>query len=158
MAYFGKKSRRLGEVTFTGESVSGLPNLSLANTSPDFLGTLSNATTDVENFLYNAGTGNLTASQIAEIKTNGNKSIAQAAAGNPALTQAQQSQWQQDLTSVINQGYYGGSGNILADLGLDSNASAGAGSTGIVAWLESNWAYLFVGVAAFLIFRPDKAF
>jgi hypothetical protein len=158
MAYFGKKSRRLGDVTFTGESVSGLPNLNLPGTSPDFLAILSNATTDVENFLYNAGTGNLTANQIASINANGNKAIANSGAGNAALIAAEQAQWQKDLTAVINQSYYSGAGNILADLGLDSNAPAGAGSTGVLAWLETNWPYVFVGVAAFLIFRPDKAF
>jgi len=123
----------------------------------DFLGVLGSAVTDTENFLYNAASGNITSAQVAAVSAQGDQAIAQASGGNAALAAQQQAEWHAQLAQVVKQGYYGGWGNLLADLGVDSNAPGGVGSTGFLAWLEANWIWVFAGTAAFLIFRPDKA-
>ena len=164
MAYLAKKRRRLGQgdLTFSGDSVSGLPSLPTSTPGgfPDLLGIGESGVQDIENLLLNASSGNITANQVATIKAQGDASIAQAAAGDTDLTAAEQAQWHQELTDVVNSGYYGGSGNLLADLGIDNSpgAPSTANPTGILGWIEQNFLLIFGVAAAFLIFRPDKAF
>lgn len=158
MAYLAKKTR-LGQGTSGGYLLPGIPNpLEPPSVSDlDLLGASDTAVNDVENFLANAATGNLTASQVASINANTNAAIAQAAAGNPDLTAAEQSQWQSDLTDIVNSGTYTGSGNLLADVQAVGSGVSSGGS-GVLSFIENNFLLIFGVAAAFLIFRPDKAF
>jgi hypothetical protein len=161
MAYRFKR-RGLGDLPAAGAggaqlaaqlySGSSLPSPS-SPSSFDFLATLNDAVQGSKNALYNAFTGNLTTDQVNTIRASGAASIA--AAGGTSQDVAA---WQSQLNNVVTAGYYGGLGNILADLGLDPGAPAGQGSTGVLGWLSANWEWVFAGAAVFLVFRPDKAF
>ena len=126
-----------------------------SQSSVDPLAMAGNAETAVGNVLYNGLTGNLTAAQIAAIQNSTDSAINTAAGGNAALSATEQALANQDLTATVNSGYYGGAGNVLADVQTGASGLASA-SSGLLAWVESNWAIVFAAAAAFVVFRPDK--
>ena len=123
----------------------------------DPLATLNSAETGTENLAYNAVSGNLTQDQINAIKAQTNASIVQASGGNTELAASEQDQAASDIQSVVQSGLYTGPGNLLSDASTVGTAVT-AGTTGILAWIEANTVLLLAAAAAFVIFRPDKAF
>lgn len=156
MAYLAP-TRRFGDASLLQPNLSTQP-ATAAGFFSDPLGALGAMETDLASLLYNAASGNVSSSEVATIKAQGDAAIAQAAGGDPDLTAAEQTQFHNELGTAVSQGYYSGAGNVLADVGLDPNAPGGVSSTGILGWLETNWYWVFGAAAAFLIFRPDKAF
>jgi len=164
MAYFGKK-RRLGADSVLSADLVTAPT-TLSGWFSDPLGALGDTINDLENLVYSSSTGNLSSSAYQTIVNNGNQAIAAAAPDNPDLVAQEQAQFQAELQNVAKSSYYGGAGNLYADLGV-SQSSPGApavgtqGLTGIAEsvfeWVEANAVIVFVAAAAFLYFRPDKA-
>lgn len=134
------------------EGAAGMPSSS--GDPFDVLGTLSDLGTDAENLFYNAlpeswGGEAITPSEQASINAANAASITQAATSpitgqvNTDLANAEIAQSQADTQAIADQANSAGGTETWWQSAED--------------WLSDNWQWVFLGAAAFLLLRPDKA-
>lgn len=149
-------TRRIGQnVSLAQAPQSESAWLSALATDP--LAALNATETDLSNLGENAfsswGGEVLTPSEQATINAQNAQAINQASGGNAALAQSEIQQSQQDTSAIAQQ---------AQEAAAESNPLFGVTQTatsageGILAWAETNWIWLFAGVGAFLLLRPDK--
>ena len=116
MDYFDK-NRRLGDSSVLYDNLGTAPTTYGAWLS-DPLGALSATENDLNSLKFINATGNLPSSAYQTIQNQTNQAIAAAAPGDPALVAQEQAQSQAELQQVAAGNYYGGAGNLYADLGV----------------------------------------